>query len=114
MPKPPPSSTPARPRATSIKSPRETRRSQGTRPSRRLRAERSGTSPPDLRSLRTVRQLCEEYPHLFSEGSLRWLIFRRKTNGFDRCVLHVGKRLYIDLEALRLWLAEHRSSRTDG
>ncbi len=65
---------------------------------------------PDLNSLKTVRQLCEEYPHLFSEGSLRWLIFRRKTNGFDRCVLHLGRRLYIDLEALRNWLAEHRGT----
>ncbi len=65
---------------------------------------------PDLNSLKTVRQLCEEYPHLFSEGSLRWLIFRRKTNGFDRCVLHLGRRLYIDLEALRNCLAEHRGA----
>ena len=71
-------------------------------------------SPPDLRSLRTVRQLCEQYPHLFTEGSLRWLIFQRKTNGFDRCVLYIGRRLYIDIEALRLWLAEHRGSRIDG
>ena len=71
-------------------------------------------SLPDLQSLKTVRQLCEEYPHLFSEGSLRWLIFRRETNGFDRCVLHVGRRLYIDVEALRQWLAEHRGSRIEG
>ncbi len=72
---------------------------------------RRGMSLPDLQSLRTVRQLCEEYPHLFSEGSLRWLIFRRQSNGFDRCVLHVGRRLYIDLEALRQWLAENRGSK---
>ncbi len=71
-------------------------------------------SLPDLQSLRTVRQLCEEYPHLFTEGSLRWLIFHRQTNGFDRCVLRVGRRLYIDLEALRQWLAEHRGSRIEG
>ncbi len=78
------------------------------------RQKRYGTSLPDLQSLKTVRQLCEEHPHLFSEGSLRWLIFRRKTNGFDRCVLHVGRRLYIDLEVLRQWFAEHRGSRTEG
>lgn len=68
-------------------------------------------SLPELESLKTVRQLCEEYPHLFTEGSLRWLIFRRETNGFDRCVLHVGRRIYIDLEALRHWLADHRESK---
>ena len=79
----------------------------------RRSSERAGMSLPDLQSLKTVRQLCEEYPHLFTEGSLRWLIFRRKTNGFDRCVLHIGRRLYIDLEALRHWLAEHRGSRVD-
>ncbi|MCP3963685.1 MAG: hypothetical protein GY719_38100 [bacterium] len=41
----------------------------------------------------------------------RITIFRRQSNGFDRCVLHVGRRLYIDLEALRQWLAKHRGSR---
>ncbi len=71
-------------------------------------------SLPDLQSLRTVRQLCEEYPQLFTEGSLRWIIFRRKTNGFDRCVLHVGRRLFIDLEELRQWLGAHRGSRIEG
>lgn len=69
---------------------------------------------PDLEHLKTVRQLCEEYPDLFTEGSLRWLIFQRKSNGFDRCVIHLGKRLYIDLHALRRWLAEQRGSRLEA
>lgn len=71
-------------------------------------------SLPDPQSLRTVRQLCRESPHLFSEGSLRWLIFQRKTNGFDHCVLPVGRRLFIDLEALKQWLDEQSGSRIEG
>ena len=65
---------------------------------------------PELQHLKTVRQLCEEHPHLFTEGSLRWLIFQRETNGFDRCVIRIGRRLYIDLRQLRQWLAENRGS----
>ena len=66
---------------------------------------------PDLKSLRTVKQLCVEYPHLFTEGALRWWIFNRQRNKFDRCIIRIGRRLYIDLEALKAWLAHHRDVR---
>ena len=64
---------------------------------------------PRLDQLRSVGQLCKEYPHLFTKGSLRWLIFNADINGFDRCILRIGRRVYIDLDALQEWLAEHRS-----
>ena len=38
---------------------------------------------PRLNRLRSVHQLCVEYPHLFTSGSLRWLIFNADINGFD-------------------------------
>lgn len=63
---------------------------------------------PELQRLRTVRQLCEEYPRIFTEGSLRHLIFNGERNGFGRCIIRIGRRLYIDLEALQEWMAKHR------
>jgi hypothetical protein len=69
---------------------------------------------PRLDQLRSVSQLCAEYPNLFTEGGLRWLIFQANTNGFDACVIRVGKRVYIDLDALQEWLAEHRGTDLQG
>ena len=69
---------------------------------------------PEYQHLKTVRQLCDEFPHLFTEGSLRWWIFRRTTNGFDRCIVRIGRRLYIDSLALKEWLAEHRGLTAEG
>lgn len=63
---------------------------------------------PKLEDLKTVKQLCTEFPQLFTEGSLRWLIFNADSNGFDRCIIRMGRRLFIDTVALRVWLAEQR------
>ena len=57
-----------------------------------------------LDGLRTVRQLCEEYPKLFTEGRLRWLIFNADTNGFADCIVRMGRRVFIDTTALTGWL----------
>ena len=64
--------------------------------------------PPRLNDLRSVRQLCEEYPQLFTEGGLRWLIFNAEKNGFARCVIRTGRKVLIDETQLRVWLARHR------
>ena len=63
---------------------------------------------PRLEHLRTVKQLCNDYPGLFTEGSLRWLIFNAEHNGFAACIIRMGRRIFIDLVALRQWLAKHR------
>lgn len=63
---------------------------------------------PRLQKLKTVRQVCEECPHLFTEGSLRWLIFRAAQNGFDACLVRVGRRVLIDTDRLREWLEGNR------
>ena len=63
---------------------------------------------PKLRELKSVKQLCAEYPDLFTEGGLRWLIFRAEINGFAPCVIRMGRRVFIDRAALRQWLATHR------
>ncbi len=65
-------------------------------------------TPPQLENLKSVKQLCREYPHLFTEGSLRWLIFNAETNGFADCIIRAGRRLWIDVQALRRWMEQHR------
>ena len=69
---------------------------------------------PDLKRLRTVKQLCADYPDIFTEGSLRWLIYNKQRNKFDRCIIRIGRRLYIDLEALKAWLEHHRDVRLNS
>ncbi|WP_157470274.1 hypothetical protein [Desulfobulbus elongatus] len=47
--------------------------------------------------LLTVRKFVEKYP-AFTENSIRWLIFNRRTNGFGECFLKVGpKRIFINV-----------------
>lgn len=72
------------------------------------------SAAPQLEDLKTVKQLCQEYPHLFTEGSLRWLIFNGETNGFAACIIRAGRRLLIDVRALRHWMAQHRGSTSKG
>ena len=60
------------------------------------------TLPPN-RQLLTVNQFCEEYP-AFSKGSIRWILFNRQTNGFNRAVRMLGRRILIDVNEFYLWL----------
>ena len=64
-----------------------------------------------LESLRTVRQLCEEYPQLFTEGRLRWLIFNADANGFADCIVRMGRRVFIDKAALTTWLRSQQQTK---
>lgn len=58
----------------------------------------------------TVRQMAEQnrdkgqWPD--SERSLRHLIFHADTNGFNRCIRRVGRRVLIDEQAFYSWLEE--------
>ena len=70
--------------------------------------QRPRSTPLQLDDLKTVRQLCEQYPHLFTEGSLRWLIFNAQSNGFAPCIIRAGRRLLIDVQALRRWMDQNR------
>ncbi len=49
-----------------------------------------------------------EYPAL---GGLRGLIFNRETNGFDKVVKKVGRRVLIDEQAFFTWVEEQQSKR---
>jgi hypothetical protein len=71
---------------------------------RKLRTEQAEPgSRSERRILRTVKQFREENP-AFTEGSLRWLLFHRRTNGLDRAVVQVGRRVLIDVDAFFAWI----------
>lgn len=59
----------------------------------------------------TVEATAVKYP-AFSESSLRWLLFNRETNGFNRCVVRIGRRVLIDETELVAWLRNQREART--
>jgi hypothetical protein len=55
----------------------------------------------------TIRQTAQAYPAM-TESALRWLRFNGDVNGFNRCVLAVGRKLLIDADAFEQWLESHR------
>ena len=57
----------------------------------------------------TLKQVAEMYP-AFTEASLRWLRFNGEENGFNRCVLTVGRRVLIDLDRFEVFLDESRDA----
>lgn len=80
---------------------------------KRLRASDSRDSQATLepsaalahvtRRLMTVRQFCEAHP-AFTEGSLRWFLFNRSTNGLSAALVKKGRRIWIDVDAFFEWL----------
>jgi hypothetical protein len=55
----------------------------------------------------TIPQFCERYP-CFTQAAARWLIFNAKRNGFDRCLIHIGRRVFVDPTRVPEWLASRR------
>lgn len=62
----------------------------------------------DLQNLRTLRQLAAGNP-AFSESALRWHVFNAKTNGLDRAIIRVGRKLLIDETEFCKWLESKRA-----
>jgi len=61
----------------------------------------------------TVRQFTEK--HLWmTEGTLRKLLFYRRTNGFDRCVRYLGTRILLNEEEVLEWVNRQRESSAKG
>jgi len=57
--------------------------------------------------LLTVDQFSQEYP-AFSQGSLRFLIFEAKTNGFDHVLVRIGRRVLLDETRFHEWVDKKR------
>lgn len=67
------------------------------------RTTRSSAGSIATRNLMTVRQFCAAHP-AFTEGSVRWLLFNRDTNGLSAALVKKGRRLWIDVDAFFDWL----------
>lgn len=58
--------------------------------------DHAATPQPPQKNLLTIKDFAAKHP-AFSEGSIRWLVFNRETNGFAHCFLKLGrKRILID------------------
>jgi len=51
----------------------------------------------------TIRQLTTSSP-AFTEGGIRALIFRSKSNGFDSCIRRIGRKILISKSAFSHWI----------
>ena len=70
--------------------------------------EEIDTDENDKKRYYTVKQLVErEEFDAFSEASIRWYIFE-DTNNFNKCILRINRKLLIDLEEFRAWIASHK------
>lgn len=58
----------------------------------------------------TVPDTVKKFP-VFTKGGLRWLLFNREQNGFNRCVVRIGRRVLIDEVELVAWLRDQRETR---
>jgi hypothetical protein len=61
-----------------------------------------------IEDLRTVKQISEANPGVWSEASLRWLIFNAKQNGLDAAIVKPGGRVLIDIRRFNEWLESNR------
>ncbi|HOH28214.1 MAG TPA: hypothetical protein PLC40_00945 [Candidatus Hydrogenedentes bacterium] len=60
------------------------------------------TGPPRLLS---VTQFCQKHEWA-TQGGIRHLLFNREMNGFDRCVVRLGRKILLNEAAVFEWLKE--------
>lgn len=60
----------------------------------------------------TVPKLAEKYKSAgFTVAGIRWQLFNREHNGFNRCVVRVGRKVLIDEIEFVAWLRSQREAR---
>ncbi len=66
----------------------------------------------NLSNLILARNLHKEYPDLFNEAQIRWILNNRQDNGLHKyhAVLKVSNRLYIKKDAFFDWFSNQSSS----
>ena len=64
----------------------------------------------NLKKLRisSVKNLVNHYPDFVSESGWRWLLFNRKENKLDRCIIKQGRRIFLNLDLVDEWLDANR------
>lgn len=65
----------------------------------------------EFNKLRTVRQMAEQSSGVFSEASLRWMVFNAHNNGLEFAIVRIGRRVLIDVERFNEWLSLKRGRR---
>lgn len=63
------------------------------------------------RRLATVKNTCLKYPDAqITESSLRWLIFNGRENGFNNCIVRIGRKVLIDLDKFEQWMDDQAAA----
>lgn len=57
------------------------------------------------RRLGNVKQAVEENPH-YTESAIRNLIYRAESNGLDKYIFRVGRKVLLDLDGIPEWIEE--------
>ena len=57
----------------------------------------------------TARQWAETHPWP-SYGGIRNIINKKDENGFNSCIVRIGRRLLLDEAAVMAWIAAHRTT----
>ena len=57
--------------------------------------------------LRTVEQLVDETPWM-TKDMLRWYLFNRDTNGLNKAVFKISRKILIDRLEFARWVDSHR------
>ncbi len=64
----------------------------------------------NFENLRSSRQIAEASKGAIGEATVRWWIFKAPTNGFDSCIVRIGRRVYINVAAFNTWLSRQREA----
>ena len=62
----------------------------------------------------SIPALPTHYRDFTTLSGWRWILFNRASNGFDKCVIKQGRRVYVDLDLVNQWLDAHREVAQNG
>jgi hypothetical protein len=61
----------------------------------------------DIMNFLTIKQASEKFP-AFSQNSIRWIVFNSATNGANKFLIRVGRKVLIDGDLFVEWVNGHR------
>lgn len=50
----------------------------------------------------------KRYPQ-FKESQMRWLVVKKSTNGLDKCIKRLGRRLYFHIPTFLEWVKNQKA-----
>ena len=63
----------------------------------------------DRKMKMTVQQYVDSHPY-YTLAAFRWILFNRATNGINKAVIKIGKKILIDSEAAEAWENSQRET----